>query len=51
MNWILRYLAHFLLFGLLLGCGGGAAVTPQQRLVDATKKLAAAKTQEDGSPI
>jgi hypothetical protein len=47
VSWILRYPTPFLLCAPLLGCGGGVAVTPQQRLDLATKKLAAAKTQEE----
>lgn len=47
MNWILRYLTPSLLCSLLVGCGVGLPLTPQQRLDQAIKKLAAAKTQED----
>ena len=47
MNWILRYITPSLLCSLLVGCGGGLPVTPQQRLDRAIMKLAAAKTQEE----
>jgi hypothetical protein len=45
MNRMLRYHTPISLC-LLLGCGGGVASSPQQRLDRATKKLAGAETQE-----
>src|SRR6266566_2651691 len=42
----MRYITPLLLCGLLLGCGQGVPVTPQQRLQRAMKELNAATTPE-----
>jgi hypothetical protein len=46
MNWMLRHFTPISLC-LLLGCGGGVPITPQQRLDRATKRLATASTPEE----
>ena len=43
----MRYITTLLLCSLLLGCGQGVPVTPQQRLERAMKELDAAKTPEE----
>ncbi len=43
----MKHITPFLLCGLLLGCGRGGSFTPQGRLVEATNKLAKAKTPQE----
>ena len=43
----MRYITTLLMCGLLLGCGQGGPVTPQQRLQRAMTELSAAKTPEE----
>ena len=48
MNWILRYITPSLICALLVGCGRALpATSQQQRLDQATKKLAEAKTPQE----
>ena len=42
----MRYITTVLMCSLLLGCGKGVPVTPQERLQRATKELTAANTPE-----
>jgi len=43
----MKYYTAILLFGLLAGCGRNFPTTPQERLDEATKKLATASREEE----